>query len=75
MDAIGWLVPIHLARVDLHALSHALIAVFDGQGVAAQDYGDSMERVAVPRGSLAGREPQPSHQIVSAMVELFLGHG
>ena len=75
MDAIGRLLPMCLAWGDCNVLGLVPILVFDMQRVATQDHGDPVEGVAMPRCSLAGREAQPSNQVVSAMVKHLLGHG
>ena len=50
------------------------ITVFDGNGIAVQDHGDSMKGVAMPGHCLAGRKAQATNERRPAMEEDFVGH-
>jgi hypothetical protein len=48
--AIGWRIPIYLARGDRDTLWLSAIGVLDSQRAAAHDDGDTMKGIAVPCG-------------------------
>jgi hypothetical protein len=75
VDTIGRFDPIDLAGAQLGVNGRASVTKFHRQGVAAEHHRYSMPRVAMPRGSLAGREAHPSNQRCSMVVQDFLEQG
>jgi hypothetical protein len=64
MNAVGWLVPVDLTGREFEVLARAVVAVFDRQGITCEDHRYAMERVTVPRCSLARRETQPPNPAI-----------
>src|SRR5262245_9366430 len=74
MDAIARLVPIGLARDDVCDVGLTAITELDRENIAAQDNGDSMIRIAMPRCRFARLERQPSNDGRSAVMKQVLDH-
>src|SRR5579862_5320560 len=75
VDAVAGLRPINFARSNLPRLRFCAIAELYLQKIAAQDHRHPMKRIAMPRRSLAGREPLPPDQnILSVMQHFLTGH-
>jgi hypothetical protein len=69
MHAIAWLRPIHFTHGYLPGQSFSSIAELNLQQIATQDDRHAVKGIAVPGRCLPGRQPLPTHQIVSAMVQ------
>jgi hypothetical protein len=52
VNPVAGLGPIHLARPDFAGLGRSAIAELDVEQTPAQDHGDAMIRIAMPRGRL-----------------------
>jgi hypothetical protein len=72
VDAVGRLGPIHFAYGDGPRQSVAAVAKLDVKPVAAQDHGEPMKRIVMPGCCLSRRQPLPSHQVISAMMQDLL---
>ena len=68
MDAVGWFYPIHFAHGDIPCLGFSAVAELDIKEISAQDHGDAMKGIAMPRCRLAGRQALSADQVISAMV-------
>ncbi len=62
MNSVHRFIPVNLPRRDRDVIAGTLVPVFDDECVTAEDYGDSMEGIPVPRCRCARREAQPSHE-------------
>jgi len=74
VKTVGRLVPTRLPGTDLEPFALAAVAVFNPEGIAPQDHGYPMKRVAVPVHGLAGGETQATNKSRSALKESFLRH-
>jgi hypothetical protein len=74
MNPVGRLIPVNLARREPDVIAGALVPIFDGQRVAAEDYGNSMEGIPVPRRDFPWREAQPSDERHAMLVERLVVH-
>jgi hypothetical protein len=74
VKTVGRLVPTRLPGTDLEPFALAAVAVFNPEGIAPQDHGYPMKRVAVPVHCLAGGESQATNNGRSALKESFLRH-
>jgi len=72
MYAVTRLFPLDLSRRNLDALTLAAIAAFNRDEIAAQDHGNAVKWIAMPRHGFAGRKSKPAHHGGSVMKEGFV---
>jgi hypothetical protein len=74
MPAIGWRVPIRLARTNFHSFGFTAVTVFDRQRFVTHNYRYTMKRINMPGCCVPWLENQPPDKSRPALADRLLNH-